>query len=90
MISESFIYLESTSISFPVICQMNVEFHYTPAEYPYDLGRFFKNLNTLLNGGYAFVRSNYFETSHRHSYHRAYFINYNNKMCIEKFLCVRS
>ncbi|CAK5042925.1 unnamed protein product [Meloidogyne enterolobii] len=64
---------------------MNIEFHHTPLLAKLFLRhRFFRDFDLFLRQGrFALMKSDVYYAS----YHRMYFVNFVDKICVEKFLC---
>ncbi|KAF7633601.1 Methyltransf_21 domain-containing protein [Meloidogyne graminicola] len=67
------------------ICQINVEVHNDPTLANFFLrNRFLRNFNTFIrNSKFVLIRAEL----DRGMYHRMFFVNYVDKICVEKFLC---
>nr|CAD2195358.1 unnamed protein product [Meloidogyne enterolobii] len=68
-----------------IICQINIEFHHVHYNANSFLrNRFFRNFNSFIrNDRFVVMKSDV----HDVNYYPVFFVNYADKVCIEKFLC---
>jgi hypothetical protein len=71
------------------LCQMNIEFHHHPKHANSFLRRrFFRNLDTFLRSNrFALMKTEIYQADKINLFHRMFFVNFFDKICVEKFLC---